>query len=95
MRHSVPLLEAAERHRVKSFRKRLGRATAEAIRNGRVVHEFDASPSSQRPPRERLILAGWHLSRCDSIGLKELGFGAFVEAFNVIRYAKGSKISRT
>ncbi len=41
--------------------------------------------------RERLILAGLYLSKYDSVGLRELGFGSFVEAFNVIGYALGSK----
>ena len=41
--------------------------------------------------RERSILAGLYLSKFDSLGLKELGFGTFVEAFNVIGYALGSK----
>jgi hypothetical protein len=37
--------------------------------------------------REQLILAGLYLSKYDSIGLRKLGFGSFVEAFNVIGYA--------
>src|SRR6266576_404936 len=41
--------------------------------------------------REKLILVGLYLSKYDSIGLKRLGFGSFVEAFNVIGYAMGSK----
>src|SRR5260221_6063291 len=41
--------------------------------------------------REKLILAGLYLSKYDSLGLKKLGFGSFVEAFNVIGYALGSK----
>ena len=41
--------------------------------------------------RERLILAGLYLSKYDSVGLRELGFGSFVEAFNVIGYALGSR----
>ena len=41
--------------------------------------------------REKLILAGLYLSKYDSLGLKELGFESFVEAFNVIGYALGSK----
>lgn len=41
--------------------------------------------------REKLILAGLYLSKYDSRGLKKLGFESFVEAFNVIGYALGSK----
>lgn len=41
--------------------------------------------------REKLILAGLYLSKYDSIGLKKLGFKSFIEAFNVIGYALGSK----
>jgi hypothetical protein len=41
--------------------------------------------------REKLILAGLYLSKYDSLGLKRLGFGSFVEAFNIIGYALGSK----
>jgi hypothetical protein len=41
--------------------------------------------------REKLILAGLFLSKYDAIGLKNLGFGSFLEAFNVIGYALGSK----
>jgi hypothetical protein len=41
--------------------------------------------------REKLILAGLYLSKYDSIGLKKLGFDNFIEAFNVIGYALGSK----
>lgn len=41
--------------------------------------------------REKLILAGLYLSKYDSVGLKKLGFGSFVEAFNVIGYALGAK----
>jgi hypothetical protein len=41
--------------------------------------------------REKLILAGLYLSKYDLIGLKKLGFEGFVEAFNVIGYAMGSK----
>jgi hypothetical protein len=41
--------------------------------------------------REKLILAGLYLSKYDSLGLKKLGFDSFVEAFNVIGYALGSK----
>jgi len=41
--------------------------------------------------REKLILVGLYLSKYDSVGLKRLGFGSFVEAFNVIGYAMASK----
>jgi hypothetical protein len=41
--------------------------------------------------REKLILAGLYLSKYNSLGLKKLGFESFVEAFNVIGYALGSK----
>jgi len=41
--------------------------------------------------REKLILAGLYLSKYDSLGLKKLGFESFVEAFNVIGYALGSR----
>jgi hypothetical protein len=41
--------------------------------------------------RERLILAGLYLSKYDSLGLKKLGFDGFVEAFNVLGYAMGSR----
>jgi uncharacterized protein DUF3883 len=43
------------------------------------------------PTREKLILVGLYLSKYDSLGLKRLGFDSFVEAFNVIGYAMGSK----
>ncbi len=41
--------------------------------------------------REKLILVGLFLSKYDSLGLRKLGFGSFVEAFNVFGYALGSK----
>jgi len=41
--------------------------------------------------REKLILTGLYLSKYDSAGLKRLGFDGFVEAFNVIGYALGSR----
>src|SRR6266853_777085 len=41
--------------------------------------------------RERLILAGLYLSKYDSLGLERLGFESFVEAFNVLGYAIGSR----
>jgi hypothetical protein len=42
-------------------------------------------------PREKLVLSGLYLSKFDSAGLTNLGFASFVEAFNVIGYALGSK----
>jgi hypothetical protein len=52
--------------------------------------------SSQSEPeklaiRQKLILSGLYLSKYDSLGLKNLGFESFVEAFNVIGYALGSR----
>jgi hypothetical protein len=48
--------------------------------------------SSQRiATREKLILVGLYLSKYDTLGLKRLGFESFVEAFNVIGYAMGSR----
>jgi hypothetical protein len=41
--------------------------------------------------REKLVLAGLFLSKYDSIGLKQLGFESFQEAFNVIGYSLGSR----
>ena len=41
--------------------------------------------------REKLILAGLYFSKYDSAGLKKLGFGSFLEAFNLIGYALGAK----
>jgi hypothetical protein len=41
--------------------------------------------------RGKLILVGLYLSKYDSLGLKRLGFESFMEAFNVIGYALGSK----
>src|SRR5213594_3702038 len=43
------------------------------------------------PTREKLILAGLYLSRYDGAGLRKLGFESFIEAFNVIGYALGSR----
>jgi hypothetical protein len=48
-------------------------------------------PKVQRIPKsEKPILAGLYLSKFDSLGLKQLGFGSFTEAFNVLGYAVGS-----
>jgi hypothetical protein len=47
--------------------------------------------SRQIAKREKLILVGLYLSKYDSLGLKKLGFESFMEAFNVIGYALGSK----
>jgi hypothetical protein len=41
--------------------------------------------------REKLILAGLYLSKFDAAALRELGFDSFIEAFNVIGYALGSR----
>jgi uncharacterized protein DUF3883 len=41
--------------------------------------------------REKLILVGLFLSKYDLLGLRKLGFESFIEAFNVIGYALGSK----
>ncbi len=41
--------------------------------------------------RQKLILAGLYLSKYDVRGLRNLGFDNFLEAFNVIGYALGSK----
>jgi hypothetical protein len=41
--------------------------------------------------RQKLILSGLYLSKFDSLGLKSLGLDNFVEAFNVIGYALGSR----
>jgi hypothetical protein len=41
--------------------------------------------------RQKLILSGLYLSKYDSLGVKKLGFENFVEAFNVIGYALGSR----
>jgi hypothetical protein len=47
--------------------------------------------SDRLAAREKLILSGLYLSKYDSLALKKLGFENFVEAFNVIGYALGSK----
>src|SRR5579864_6560197 len=47
--------------------------------------------SQQIAKREKLILIGLYLSKYDSLGLKQLGLESFVEAFNVIGYALGSR----
>jgi hypothetical protein len=41
--------------------------------------------------REKLILAGLYLSKFDATALRSLGFDSFIEAFNVIGYALGSR----
>lgn len=51
----------------------------------------DHSASFDISTREKLILSGLYLSKYDLVGLKELGFESFVEAFNVIGYALGSR----
>ena len=47
--------------------------------------------SSFLSARDKLILSGLYLSKFDTDGLKSLGFDNFVEAFNVIGYALGSR----
>src|ERR1039458_3147434 len=49
------------------------------------------TPSAKVATRQKLILAGLYFSKYDSLGLKNLGFDSFLEAFNVIGYALGSK----
>jgi hypothetical protein len=41
--------------------------------------------------RDRQILCGLFLSKFDKVGLRYLGFGSFVEAFNVLGYSLGAK----
>ncbi len=53
--------------------------------------EYMVLISQRIATREKLILVGLYLSKYDSLGLRQLGFGSFVEAFNVIGYALGSK----
>lgn len=50
-----------------------------------------SSTHNELLPGEKLILVGLHLSKYDSLGLKRLGFDSFIEAFNVIGYALGSR----
>lgn len=47
--------------------------------------------SSSLATREKLILSGLYLSKFDAEGLRRLGFDSFVEAFNIIGYALGSR----
>ena len=49
-----------------------------------------ASPL-QDSQRTKLIAVGLYLSKYDSDGLRALGFGTFVESFNVMGYALGAK----
>jgi hypothetical protein len=55
------------------------------------VTEHDRPSKSELTARQKLILSGLYLSKFDSVGLHNLGFESFVEAFNVIGYALGSK----
>jgi hypothetical protein len=60
------------------------------------MFEYDARQKMNLDPqkistREKLILAGLYLSKCDAVGLKKLGFVSFTEAFNVVGYALGAK----
>lgn len=41
--------------------------------------------------RQKLILSGLYLSKFDATALENLGFDSFIEAFNVIGYALGSR----
>jgi hypothetical protein len=41
--------------------------------------------------REKLILSGLYLSKFDTAAINRLGFDSFIEAFNVIGYALGSR----
>jgi hypothetical protein len=52
---------------------------------------YDHSTPAKMATRQKLILSGLYLSKYDSVGLKNLGFENFVEAFNVIGYGLGSK----
>jgi hypothetical protein len=51
----------------------------------------DHSSFTDLTVRQKLILSGLYLSKFDSLGLKRLGFDNFIEAFNVIGYALGSR----
>jgi hypothetical protein len=51
----------------------------------------ERSSANDISTREKLILTGLYLSKYDSLGLKQLGFDSFVEAFNVVGYALGSR----
>jgi len=51
----------------------------------------DRLAATKMATRQKLILSGLFLSKFDSLGLKSLGFDSFVEAFNVIGYALGSR----
>jgi Domain of unknown function (DUF3883) len=55
------------------------------------VTAHDRPSKSELSARQKLILSGLYLSKFDSAGLHNLGFDSFVEAFNVIGYALGSK----
>jgi Domain of unknown function (DUF3883) len=52
---------------------------------------IDFSAWSIIPTREKLILVGLYLSKYDQLGLETLGFDSFLEAYNVIGFALGSK----
>jgi uncharacterized protein DUF3883 len=51
----------------------------------------DRSSFADLTVRKKLILSGLYLSKFDSLGIKRLGFDSFIEAFNVIGYALGSR----
>lgn len=51
----------------------------------------DRFVAARMATRQKLILSGLFLSKYDSLGLKNLGFESFAEAFNVMGFALGSK----
>ena len=51
----------------------------------------DLSAPEKMATRQKLILSGLYLSKYDSLGLKNLGFENFTEAFNAIGYGLGSR----
>ncbi|HTB98290.1 MAG TPA: DUF3883 domain-containing protein [Terracidiphilus sp.] len=51
----------------------------------------DGAATLRLTTRQRLIISGLYLSKFDLLGLQNLGFENFAEAFNVIGYALGSK----
>lgn len=51
----------------------------------------DQAAPSKMTTRQKLILTGLYLSKYDLLGLRNLGFDSFVEAFNVIGFALGSR----
>jgi hypothetical protein len=55
------------------------------------LRSHDLERTTPISTREKLILAGLYLSKFDNLGVRRLGFGSFLEAYNVIGYALGSK----